>query len=79
MRCLLAVASCVEVRSVHKSRAEPGATPPRDQRLNRMFAISYAPRGDHRASSRIGLFVTTVRNGLHGRWRLLEATTQPYD
>jgi hypothetical protein len=47
--------------------------------MNRMFAIAYAPRGDNRVGSRLGLFVTTVRNGLHGRWRLLEATTQPYD
>ena len=51
----------------------------RDPRLNRTFVIAYAPRGDHRPDSRLGLFVTTVRNGFHGRWRLLEATTQPYD
>jgi hypothetical protein len=51
----------------------------RDPRLNRIFAIAYAPRGDRRYSSRLGLFVTTVRSGYHGRWRLLEATTQPYD
>ena len=51
----------------------------RDPRLNRIFVIAYAPRGDHRVGSRLGLFVTTVRNGFHGRWRLLDATTQPYD
>ncbi len=51
----------------------------RDRRLNRVFVIAYAPRGDHRIGSRLGLFVTTVRNGFHGRWRLLDATTQPYD
>lgn len=51
----------------------------RDPRLNRVFAIAYAPRGDRRLSSRLGLFVTAVRDGFHGRWRLLEATTQPYD
>jgi hypothetical protein len=51
----------------------------RDPRLNRIFVIAYAPHGDQRPSSRLGLFVTTVRNGFHGRWRLLEATTQPYD
>jgi hypothetical protein len=50
----------------------------RDRRLNRVFVIAYAPRDD-RIGSRLGLFVTTVRNGFHGRWRLLEATTQPYD
>jgi len=51
----------------------------RDPHLNRLFAIAYAPRGDRGPRSRLGSFVTTVRNGLHGRWRLLEATTQPYD
>ena len=50
----------------------------RDPRLNRQFVIAYAPRGDKRPDSRLGLFITTVRNGFHGRWRLLEATTQPY-
>ena len=50
----------------------------RDPRLNRLFVIAYAPRGDSRPSSRLGLFVSTVRNGYHGRWRVLEATTQPY-
>jgi hypothetical protein len=51
----------------------------RDPRLNRLFVIAYAPRGDNRLSSRLGLFVTTVRDGYRGRWRLLEATTQPYE
>jgi hypothetical protein len=51
----------------------------RDPRLNRLFVIAYAPRGDKRRSSRLGLFVTTVRDGYHGRWRILQATTQPYD
>lgn len=50
----------------------------RDRRLNRLFAIAYAPRGDRRSSSRLGLFVSTVRNGYRGRWRVLQATTQPY-
>ena len=50
----------------------------RDARLNRQFVIAYAPRGDNRASARLGMFVSTVRNGYHGRWRVLEATTQPY-
>jgi hypothetical protein len=50
----------------------------RDPRLNRLFVIAYAPRGDKLPRSRLGLFVTTARNGFHGRWRVLEATTQPY-
>lgn len=51
----------------------------RDPRLNRQFAIAYAPRGNTRSNARLGLFVTIARDGLHGRWRELEATTQPYD
>jgi hypothetical protein len=51
----------------------------RDPRLNRLFVIAYAPRGNTRPGSRLGLFITTVRDGFQGRWRLLEATTQPYD
>jgi len=50
----------------------------RDPRLNQLFVIAYAPRGDQRPSSRLGRFVSTVRNGYHGRWRVLVATTQPY-
>jgi len=50
----------------------------RDARLNRLFVIAYAPRGDSRPGSRLGRFISTVRNGYHGRWRVLEATTQPY-
>jgi hypothetical protein len=44
-----------------------------------LFVIAYAPRGNTRPSSRLGLFVTAVRDGFHGRWRVLEATSQPYD
>lgn len=51
----------------------------RDPRLHRLFVIAYAPIGDSRRSSRLGLFVTIVRNGFHGRWLLLEATSAPYD
>ena len=51
----------------------------RDARLNRIFAVAYAPRGDSRISSRLGLFATTVRDGFRGRWRVLEATVSPYD
>jgi len=51
----------------------------RDPRLHRLFVIAYAPRSDRGLDARRGLFVTTVRDGFHGRWRLLDATTQPYD
>lgn len=51
----------------------------RDPRLHRLFAIAYGPRGDNRQTTRLGKFITAVRDGFHGRWRLLEATTGPYD
>jgi hypothetical protein len=51
----------------------------RDPRLHRIFVIAYAPRGDKRPSSRLGVFITTVRDGYHGPWRLLEATQGPPD
>ena len=65
-------------------RFMPGASPRlasfdhRDAVLNRQFVIAYAPCGDSQPSSRLGRFISTVRNGYHGRWRVLEATTQPY-
>ena len=51
----------------------------RDPRLHRLLVVAYAPQGDDRASSRLGLFITTVRDGYHGRWRVLSATIQPYE
>jgi hypothetical protein len=59
-------------------RFRPAAFDHRDTRLNRIFAVAYAPRGDTRPSARLGLFITTVRAGLRGRWRLLDATVEPY-
>ena len=47
----------------------------RNPRLHRLFAIAYAPRG--KTGPRLGRFVTTVREGFNGRWRLLQVTTQP--
>jgi hypothetical protein len=51
----------------------------RDPRMHRIFVIAYAPRGDNPAGSPRGRFITTVRDGYHGRWRLLEATIMPPD
>jgi hypothetical protein len=49
----------------------------RDPRLHRLFVIAYAPQGDNEPSARLGAFITTIRNGYQGRWRLLEASTGP--
>jgi hypothetical protein len=51
----------------------------RDPRLHRLFVIAYAPQGDNQPSARLGMFITTIRNGYQGRWRLLEAAAGPYD
>lgn len=50
----------------------------RDRRLHRLFVVAYAPRSDTQPSAQLGMFITAVREGSHGRWRLLEATTEPY-
>lgn len=50
----------------------------RDAQLNLLFVIAYAAPGDNRPGSRLGRFISTVRNGYHGRWRVLEVKTQPY-
>jgi hypothetical protein len=59
-------------------RLRPAAFDHRDTRLNRIFVVAYAPRGDTRPSSRVGVFITTSRDGFHGRWCLLEASVEPY-
>lgn len=51
----------------------------RDPRLQRLFVIAYATRGNEGVNARRGLFITTVRDGYGGRWRLLEAASAPYD
>jgi hypothetical protein len=39
--------------------------------------VAYAPPGDANVDDRLGIFVTAVRDGYRGPWRLLEATVQP--
>ena len=45
----------------------------RDPRLHRLFVIAYRRPG----RPTLGIFVTAVRDGFGGRWRLLEATVEP--
>ena len=49
----------------------------RDPSLHRLFVVAYNPPGRPGVANRLGMFVTTVRDGYAGRWRLLEATVQP--
>ena len=49
----------------------------RDLRLHRLFVVAYSPSGHPAVRDRLGMFVTAVRDGYSGRWRLLEATLEP--
>ena len=49
----------------------------RDPRLHRLFVIAYAP--ENKPNARVGKFITVVRDGYQGSWRLLQATTGPPD
>ena len=49
----------------------------RDQRLHQLLVVAYSPVGHPGVDDRLGMFITAVRNGFDGRWRLLEATLQP--
>ena len=49
----------------------------RDRRLHQLLVVAYSPVGHPDVDDRLGMFVTAVRNGFDGRWRLLEATLQP--
>jgi hypothetical protein len=49
----------------------------RDIRLHRLFVVAYNPLGRTSLRDRLGIFVTAVRDGYHGHWRLLEPTIQP--
>jgi hypothetical protein len=49
----------------------------RDRRLHRLFVVAYQPRGTTARRDRLGIFVTAVRDGYAGRWRLLEASVFP--
>ena len=49
----------------------------RDPKLHRIFVVAYNPPGRLGVANRLGRFVTAVREGYAGRFRLLEATVQP--
>jgi hypothetical protein len=49
----------------------------RDRRLHQLLVIAWLPHGRHARSDRLGIFVTAVRDGFNGGWRLLEATALP--
>jgi hypothetical protein len=49
----------------------------RDPHLHQLMVIAYDPAGSTSVRDRLGMFITAVRAGPHGRWRFLEATVQP--
>jgi hypothetical protein len=49
----------------------------RDPKLHRLFVVAFNLRGRPGIANRLGRFVTAVRDGYHGPWRLLEANVQP--
>jgi hypothetical protein len=49
----------------------------RDPRLHRLLVLAYSLPGRPAVHDRLGIFVTAVRDGYRGHWRLLEATAVP--
>ena len=49
----------------------------RDTRLHQLIVLAYSLAGRPAVRDRLGIFVTAVRDGFGGQWRLLEATTVP--
>jgi hypothetical protein len=49
----------------------------RDARLHRLYVVAYSLPGLPRARDRLGMFVSTFRDGYDTRWRFLEATVVP--
>lgn len=49
----------------------------RDPRLHRLLVLAYSLTGRPAVHDRLGIFVTAVRDGYRGGWRLLEATALP--
>jgi hypothetical protein len=50
---------------------------PRITSLNQLLVVAYSPRGTPAPSERLGVWITAVREGYGGDWRLLEATVTP--
>lgn len=50
----------------------------RDRRLHRLFVVAYNPPDRRDPGDRLGVFLTTFRDGFGARWRLLETKLLPY-
>jgi hypothetical protein len=49
----------------------------RDRRLHQLLVLAYSRVGLPSVRDRLGIFITAVRDGYGGGWRLLEATATP--
>jgi len=49
----------------------------RDGRFHRLFVVAYSPAGHPATRDRLGMFITSFRDAVDSRWRLLEATVFP--
>lgn len=45
--------------------------------LHRLFVVAYSPAGRPAPQERLGVWITAVREGYRGKWRLLEASVTP--
>jgi hypothetical protein len=46
-------------------------------RLHRLFVVAYSRHGTLALNERLGVWITAVREGYRGKWRLLEAAVTP--
>jgi hypothetical protein len=45
--------------------------------LNRLFVVAYSPHGNLAPQERLGVWITAVREGYRGEWRLLDEDVTP--
>ena len=67
----------LDARLVAMKRWPQSTVDLRDQRRHQRIVVAYTQAGHRAVQDRIGMFVTAVRDGLRGPWRLLEATVSP--
>ena len=67
----------LQARLVAMKRWPQPAFDLRDHRRHQLLVIAYTLAGHRAVQDRLGIFVTAVRDGLQGHWRLLEATVAP--
>jgi hypothetical protein len=64
-------------RLVALKRWPPPAFDKRDHRWHQELVVAYTLAGHRANRDRLGMFVTAIRESVHARWRLLQATVVP--